>query len=158
MRKVMVLFAATMILLLGVGDAMAGQVTHRKNTLKLLGIINIDKSLDSMVENMMAMQMKQSPQMSLYEEQLRTFYFKYIGWKALREDLAKMYMEEFNEKEIKELLAFYDSPLGRKAISSMGKLTQKTQVLQQRRVKDNTAELKASIDARTEELKKLQSK
>lgn len=39
--------------------------------------------------------------------------------------MATIYMEEFNHQEIKELLAFYDTPVGKKMAEKSGELSQK---------------------------------
>ena len=156
MRRTARVFVVISVLLMGAAAAFAGEATHRKNSIKLLELLNIDKGLDQAVESMVAAQVRQSPQMGLYEEELRTFYMKYLSWSSLKEDMAKLYMAEFSEKELKELIAFYETPTGRKAVKSQTNLTKMTMLMQQRRVKENSDELKAMLEAKTEKLKKLQ--
>jgi len=43
----------------------------------------------------------------------------------LYEAMAAIYMEEFTHDEIKELIAFYETPVGKKIASKSGELSQK---------------------------------
>ncbi|KAB1066534.1 DUF2059 domain-containing protein [Tamlana haliotis] len=43
----------------------------------------------------------------------------------LYDDMADLYMEEFTQEEIKELLGFYNSPIGKKFASKQLELTKK---------------------------------
>lgn len=43
----------------------------------------------------------------------------------LYQKMAKVYMESFSEAEIDEILAFYDTPVGKKMVAETPKLTQK---------------------------------
>lgn len=50
---------------------------------------------------------------------------------ALYEEIAKIYMETYTHAEIKEMLKFYDSPVGKKMASSLGEITKKSTVVGQ---------------------------
>jgi len=45
---------------------------------------------------------------------------------TLYEEIAKIYMETYTHEEVKQMLKFYDSPVGRKMASSMGEITKKS--------------------------------
>lgn len=44
---------------------------------------------------------------------------------SLYEEMVKIYMEEFTHNEVKELLKFYETPIGKKMASKTPALTQK---------------------------------
>lgn len=50
---------------------------------------------------------------------------------VLYDKMADLYMDEFTHKEIKELIAFYHSPLGKKLASNQLQITQKAMLLGQ---------------------------
>lgn len=50
---------------------------------------------------------------------------------SLYEEIAKVYMETYTHDEIKEMLKFYDSPVGKKIASSMGAITKKSTIVGQ---------------------------
>ncbi|WP_396177390.1 DUF2059 domain-containing protein [Flavobacterium sp.] len=45
---------------------------------------------------------------------------------SLYEKIAKIYMEVYTHEDIKEMMKFYESPIGKKIASSMGKITEKS--------------------------------
>lgn len=45
---------------------------------------------------------------------------------SLYEKIAKIYMETYTHEDVKQMLKFYDSPVGKKMASSMGEITKKS--------------------------------
>ncbi|WP_297845606.1 DUF2059 domain-containing protein [Pseudomonas sp.] len=54
-----------------------------------------------------------------------------IGWDKLKPDMIKLYTANFTESELKDLVAFYQSPLGKKVLTKMPELTQQSAQLTQ---------------------------
>ncbi|MEB0042840.1 MULTISPECIES: DUF2059 domain-containing protein [unclassified Pseudomonas] len=54
-----------------------------------------------------------------------------IGWDKLKPDMVKLYTANFTEQELKDLVAFYQSPLGKKVLAKMPELTQQSAQLTQ---------------------------
>ncbi len=50
---------------------------------------------------------------------------------SLYEEIAKVYMEVYTHEDIKQMLKFYDSPIGKKMASSMGEITKKSTIVGQ---------------------------
>ena len=50
---------------------------------------------------------------------------------ALYEEIAKIYMETYTHAEVKEMIKFYDSPVGKKIASSLGEITKKSTIVGQ---------------------------
>ncbi|MCY1247828.1 hypothetical protein D9M72_611950 [compost metagenome] len=46
-----------------------------------------------------------------------------VGWNKIKPDLIKLYTDNFTESELKDLNAFYASPLGKKVLDKMPRLT-----------------------------------
>ena len=77
---------------------------------------------------------------------MKRFFAKYISYASLKDDLIKMYSEEFTEQENwKELATFYQTPLGKKVIEKTPKLSAKGAQLGMERVQANQAELQKMI-------------
>lgn len=56
---------------------------------------------------------------------------KAVGWDKLKPDMISLYIRHFNEQEMRELIAFYESPLGKKVVESMPQLTAQSAQLTQ---------------------------
>jgi len=141
-------FLCTLIIVVAFGQmtaVRASEQTHRQAAEALLGLMDMNKLLSDSLDQMLQMQMKQNPQIAPYEPQMRAFFNKYMSWASLKEDMVKIYMAEFTEQELKELLAFYQTPVGKKSIQKMPTLLAKGAELGQQRVQQHLPELQQAI-------------
>jgi hypothetical protein len=74
-------------------------------------------------------------------EIMNTFTDKYMNWDLIKDQMAAMYAQQFTEKELKDLAAFYRSPLGIKLNQKQPVLFQKGAELGQQAVQSHQAEL-----------------
>jgi hypothetical protein len=54
-----------------------------------------------------------------------------IGWNKLKPKMVDLYTSTFTEQELKDLVKFYESPLGKKVLREMPKVTQQSAQLTQ---------------------------
>jgi hypothetical protein len=47
---------------------------------------------------------------------------------ALYDEIAKIYMEVYTHEDVKQMLKFYESPIGKKMADSLGEITKKSTV------------------------------
>ncbi len=127
--------------------ASADDASHRAAAEALLSSMNMDKMLTQSIDQMLQMQVKQNPAIAPYETQMRAFFAKYMSWATLKDDVAKIYMEEFTEPELKQITAFYQTPVGQKAVSKMPMLVSRGMAIGQQRVQEHLPELQAAIAA-----------
>ena len=98
-----------------------------------------DKNINAGVEQMSA----QIPaeQRAKFIEVMKVFLTKYCSWDALKSDLFVMYAREFTEAELKQLTAFYKSPVGIKLAQKQPLILQTSMALGQKATVDHQAEL-----------------
>ncbi|AMR30767.1 hypothetical protein A0256_04685 [Mucilaginibacter sp. PAMC 26640] len=83
------------------------------------------------------------------------FVNKYMNWDLLKDQMAAMYAKEFTEKDLKELVIFYQSPLGKKLNEKQPILFQKGAELGQQAVQSHQVELQQMLqDAFKDDVKK----
>jgi hypothetical protein len=97
--------------------------------------------IDQSLEQMLALQLKNNPSLQPAEATLKQFFNKYMSWEALREDYIKIYMEEFTEKELKEMMSFFRTDTGKKMASKQTILMMKGAQLGQSKVQEHMSEL-----------------
>lgn len=127
--------------------ARADETTHRAAAETLLNLMDMEKLMGQSVDQMLQMQVQQNPAIAPYQTQIKAFLGKYMSWPSMKSDLVKIYMSEFTEPELKELTAFYQTPLGRKTLQKMPALLQKGAEMSQKRVQEHLPELQAAIQA-----------
>ena len=76
-----------------------------------------------------------------YINVMNRFITKYISWEILKDQLSAIYAQEFSEKELKELTAFYNTPLGKKLTNKLPMLSQKGAKMGQMAVESHQSEL-----------------
>ena len=154
MRKTSIIIFLIMNMLLS-SLAVAGEDTHRQAAEKLLYIAGMEKALEQSIEQMLNIQLQQQPSLAPYKEIMLRFLKKHMGFESLKEDIVAIYIEEFTEKELNEIIAFYETPTGRKTIEKMPKLMAKGAQLGVSRVQQNIGELQQMIKAESERIQKL---
>ncbi|UOG73728.1 DUF2059 domain-containing protein [Hymenobacter tibetensis] len=119
--------------------------SHRKAAEELLAVTGSEKNTTDMMNRMLESQLTQRPEMKAVEPEMRAFITKYMGWPAIKEDIAALYTQEFTEKELKELSKFYQTPTGRKTIQKMPQLMMAGMEIGQKRVQEHLPELQQVI-------------
>jgi hypothetical protein len=97
----------------------ADEKTHRAAVTELCAVMQLERMLQESTSKMMEIQMQQLPGMQKARPQLDKFFAKYLSWAALKDDFIMLYMQTFSEPEVRELIAFYKTPTGRKAVQQM---------------------------------------
>lgn len=93
--------------------------TYTKDSERLVEIVS-ESAFEPVINQFKAMVAKEK-QEAFVKEVESTFPELYAA-------MAKIYMEEFTHAEVKDILAFYDTPTGKKLAGKTGVLTQKGMV------------------------------
>ncbi len=75
-----------------------------------------------------------------------------IGWNKLKPDMIKLYTSTFTEQELKDLVAFYQSPLGKKVLEKMPQVTQQSAQLTQQKLESAVPVVNKLLSDMTNEL------
>jgi len=122
---------------------------------ELLVTMHLDKTFGESLEKMVDLQIKQNPKIAPFRKVMLEFFQKYMSWEGLKDDMAKIYVDEFTLEELNDLITFYKTPTGQKAALRLPQLMTKGGELGMRRVQDHIAELQQMI---AEEAKKAEQK
>ncbi|NIR12975.1 MAG: DUF2059 domain-containing protein [Desulfobacterales bacterium] len=156
MRKVMALVLAAFIVF-AAGAVRAEKDSHYQATVELLELFHMEKLLSETLEQMLDVQIQQDPSLKPFEGVMKDFLAKYMSWEALKDDYIRIYMEEFTEAELRDMIEFYKTSTGQKAIEKTPVLAAKGSQLGQQRVQENIDELIEMLEkeaARLEEMEK----
>jgi hypothetical protein len=103
--------------------AMGDADSHRIAAENLLIVMEVDKSLEPLAEQVLETQLQQNPQLAPQREVLQKFLTRYLDWASVRQETITVYTQAFTEPELKQLTEFYTTPLGKKAHEKMPQLT-----------------------------------
>ena len=112
----------TFALMLSPVVALGDEQSHRKAAEHLLLVLEVDKSLPKVVEQVVETQVQHNPQLAPQRDVLQRFLTTYVNWESVKEETITAYTHEFTEPELQQLTAFYKTPLGKKANEKMPKL------------------------------------
>ncbi len=126
--------------------------THKEAVIELVNLIDMKTTLDESVKVLLDIQIQQNPSLENYRNTMLKFFKKYMSWESMEADYVKLYQEEFNEKEIRDMIDFYKTETGRKTLKKLPALLQKGAQIGQNRVQENMHELQKMIEARQKEL------
>src|SRR5947208_1787431 len=110
MRIVRFVIVTTVVSLLAttVANAQDAQFTdsHRAAVAKLMAITHVRELTEGSTESILAVQLKQMPQLAPYAGVLRDFYHEQLNWTVLEPEYTRLYLEVFSEDEMRDLVQF----------------------------------------------------
>ena len=141
MKKIVLFVAFSLTLSFSYAQESQEKSSHYKAAEDLMTAMNMQQNLDAAIPQMVEMQIKSNPMIAGKQEAFTAFMMKHSSWNALGKEYIKMYMEVFQESDLKELAAFYRTDIGKKLAAKQNTLTMKAAQLGQNTVQANMAEL-----------------
>ncbi len=143
MPRISALCGAVLLLCSSV-QAAADSASHAADAERFLRLARADKlvvPVYAQVQQMFAQRFaeSQAPQGKLallerYQAKANAALDSAVGWEQIKPDMIALYTGHFDEQEMHDLLAFYQSPLGRKVLEKMPMLTAQSAQLTQRKL------------------------
>ncbi|WP_341305214.1 DUF2059 domain-containing protein [Pseudomonas sp. TMP25] len=134
-------FCAALVLLCGSAQVLADAKSHSADAERFLLLARADRlavPVFTQVQQMFAQRFAESnaPQsekalLETYQAQANAALEQAVGWDMLKPDMVKLHTRNFNEQEMKDLIRFYESPLGKKVLEQMPSLTAQSAQLTQ---------------------------
>jgi len=154
----MIRHAALVVLLLVGSTASAADQATTDAAYELMDALQLKTLLADTIEQSTTIEIEKNPALGPYRKVFLEFMNKHMGYDSIKADLATMYADVFTEQELKQLVAFYHTPVGRKSIQKMPELMARSGQYGEQKVRDNIGELQAMIAAEAQRLQSLQSK
>ena len=126
--------------------------SHLAAAAEMLEASGARETMEATVEATLQAQLAQAPQMAQFEEVMRDFFGKYMGWDNLSGEMIRLQAGAYTEAELRELTAFYRTPLGQKVRAVSPQLSAQGAAIGQRVAAEHMPELQAAIMARAQEL------
>ena len=144
----MLLYSCLITVTLGLSPvvALGDEQSHRKAAENLLIVMEVDKSLPQIANQVVENQLQQNPQLAPQRDILQKFLTKYVNWESVKEDTITAYTQEFTEPELKKLTEFYKTPVGKKANEKMPQLAFIAGQVGLKKAQANQAELRQMLE------------
>ncbi|HEK1693124.1 MULTISPECIES: DUF2059 domain-containing protein [unclassified Pseudomonas] len=144
------------------GQVLAATASHNAAAEKFLTLANADKlgtPVYMQVQQMFAQRFAQTKAPATKQSVLESYQAKAnaaldsaIGWNKLKPKMVDLYTQTFTEQELKDLVKFYQSPLGKKVLSQMPKVTQQSAQLTQQSLEPAVPVVNKLLEDMTKEL------
>ena len=113
---------------------------------QLLGLMDVEKNLKQSLDMVRTMQMEQIKKMTppgqdaakaqAMQAKIMDVMTKEMSWEKLRGDYVAIYAETFTEEELRGMVEFYQSPVGRKLIEKTPELMRRSMMITQKQMTD----------------------
>ena len=143
--KTIITTLSILLLAMTAGTGAADNSAHVQQVETLFRLTQMEQKVNEGIDNIMQLQMGQSPQLARHKEEIRAFFERQIGWAALKNDITQMYLRTFTEEELKAINDFYITPVGQKVITAVPELVQERNQLAMMRLQQNIGELERIV-------------
>ncbi|MGH8353335.1 MAG: DUF2059 domain-containing protein [Pseudomonas sp.] len=144
------------------GPALADSASHAANAEQFLKLAHADKlavPVYAQVQQMFAQRFTQAqaPEgkkalLESYQAKANAALDKAVSWDKLKPEMVKLYTDNFSESELKDLIAFYQSPLGKKVLEKMPTLTAQSAQMTQAKLETAVPEVNKLLADMAKEL------
>lgn len=151
-----------LLLALGSAQVNAASGKHAANAERFLQLAQAERltvPVYAQVQQMFAQRFAetQAPQskqalLERYQAKANAALDKAIGWDKIKPDLTDLYASQFSEQELEQLIAFYESPLGRKVLTKLPELNARSAQLTQKKLEAVVPEVNKLLADMTAEL------
>lgn len=138
------LIAITLVLFFTI-SIQASEERDTKVVYELFETAKMSTVYQQTIEKTLEAQIKQNPEVAPLKDVMTKFFDKYMGWESIKKDIAKIYMKNFTDDEIKELIAFYKTPIGQKVATLVPIVGVEAAMIGEQRVEEHKAELTQMI-------------
>jgi len=144
------------------GQVFAATASHNAAAERFLTLAHADKlgtPVYMQVQQMFAQRFQQTkaPEskksvLDSYQAKANAALDNAIGWNKIKPKMVDLYTATFTEQELKDLVKFYESPLGKKVLSEMPKVTQQSAQLTQQSLEPAVPVVNKLLEDMTKEL------
>ena len=141
-------YGVLFFLLIGLaGSARAQEASEGEQQVarELLETMNTQQTFEASMDAMLDMQMEQNPAAAQLEPIMREFFAEHLAWDQIEPDYVALYTDLYTEDELKELIAFYQTDVGRKVVEVMPEMAVRSQQIAQGHIQEHASELQQKI-------------
>ena len=133
------------------GPAAAQQETrtgHAAAAAELIALLNLEQQATAGLKAAFAAQPAPlAAGAGRFAEVMTAFMEEFLPWEVLEPEYVRIYQDAFTEAELRELVAFYSTPIGRKLVEATPQMAVETMAVTQRLMAPHMPELQRRMMA-----------
>lgn len=114
--------------------------SHHKKVDKLFEVVQFDKSVEQQID-VITSSLANDPKLAVHRNRFKALLMEIIGQGTLTKNVKNIYLNNFSEKEIDELIKFYQSSSGKKLLHKMPEITKNLTEMIQSTMVENSAKI-----------------
>ncbi|MGD2116524.1 MAG: DUF2059 domain-containing protein [Acidobacteriota bacterium] len=118
--------------------------SHEQAARELFELAGGGKVAEAGAEAMLGV-LRQNPELAPYEDVFREWYKKIFSGDELEREMVTIYMGAFTEQELRDLAAFYRTPLGQKTLTVLPQVMQQGAQVGMRLAQEHSGELEEML-------------
>ena len=118
----------------------------------LIDLMNSESVLRASIQASFDEQIKMQPAMAPFRPTMEAWVERYVTWSELRPRISDLYARAYTQPELRGLIAFYRSPVGRRSAAVMPDITRQSASIGAEVVQAHLPQLQQMIQARMAEL------
>jgi len=147
MKQFVVAVAAAAGLWAGAASAYAQTPAHLAAADDLLVAMDARAQYESALVSAMDAELAADPSLAPYRDVMLGFLQEYVSWERVKGDYARVYAQRFSEADLREVTAFYRTPVGRRFAEKNADVANELAQINTRIVESNQDELVSRIIA-----------
>ncbi|KHE14971.1 hypothetical protein OI71_11645 [Aeromonas hydrophila] len=117
---------------------------------ELVNLLNSEQQAEQLQAQMIPLIIRgageHAQELAQHRDVLEAWVSRYLSWGAMSTEVAAIYRKHFTEAELKALIAFYQSPVGKKSLDTMPAIFQESSLVGQSLAERNMPALQAMLD------------
>ena len=123
--------------------------SHRAAIEELFVAIGAERDMTAGVEAEIHAATARQPGLAEYEPLMVAHARRYLRWADIKEAFIRVYARTYTEAEVRQLAAFYRTPVGQKSLRAQGQILEEIRRITQARLRPHARELSDAIMARS---------
>lgn len=115
--------------------------THRAAASELFTVTHIEQTFQAGLDQAVRTQITAQPALRELEHTMRAFFDRYMSFDSIRERFLALYTEAFSELELRQMTAFYRTPVGERAVQEIPELMRRGGEIGAEQVRAHQSEL-----------------
>lgn len=127
--------------------ALSAGEAEQQTALELLGVMQFEKVINDSTNASVEMLKKMNPEAVANEAAVRNFFKKCMDIEILKNETVAIYSDTFTVNELQDMIVFYKTSTGQKALQKLPEIMQRSMQSAQARVMGHIGELEAILTA-----------
>lgn len=113
---------------------------------ELLELTGTPESMDEANAIVITAQMQQAPALKPAHTAFKEFFARHCSYEAMKRDLARIHLETFTRDELKKLIDFFKTPVGKKFARNQHRMLKRCLEVREKRIHANLPELHKNVE------------